>query len=132
MYITLQDLTRNVSKKIMKFFQQIGEFSVHVKNNIGKTFLILLEKHFPSSHCLRKICNKNTVKISYSCMPNMAAILSGYFFSIFIFQTRRKASEKYPSNNHPYQLPKMPRYCCPVEVIFIWFFNFHFKINVAV
>ena len=51
-------------------------FSEHVKTNIGRTFLNLLEKHFPSRHRLHKICNKNTVKISYSCMPNMAAILS--------------------------------------------------------
>ena len=51
-------------------------FNEHVKTNIGRTFLNLLEKHFPSRHCLHKICNKNTVKISYSWMPNMAAILS--------------------------------------------------------
>ena len=51
-------------------------FSEHVKTNIGRTFLNLLEKHFPSRHHLHKICNKNTVKISYSCMLNMAAILS--------------------------------------------------------
>ena len=51
-------------------------FSEHVKTNIEKTFLNFLEKHFPSCHCLHKIFNKSTVKISYSCMPNMAAILS--------------------------------------------------------
>ena len=51
-------------------------FSEHVKTNIGRTFFNLLKKHFPSRHHLYKICNKNTVKISYSCMLNMAAILS--------------------------------------------------------
>ena len=66
---------QNEKKKTKNFMIQ-PPFSEHVKTNIGKTFLNLLEKHFPSRHRLHKICNKNTVKISYSCMPNMAAILS--------------------------------------------------------
>ena len=51
-------------------------FSEHVKTNIGKEFLRLLAKHFPLHHRLHKICNKFNVKVSYSCMPNMAAIIS--------------------------------------------------------
>ena len=53
-------------------------FNKHVKTSIGRTFLNLFGKHFPFRHRLHKICNKNTVKISYSCMPNMAAILSSH------------------------------------------------------
>ena len=37
----------------------------------GKVFLKLLKKHFPASHVLHKIFNKNTVKISYSCMKTV-------------------------------------------------------------
>ena len=51
-------------------------FSEHVKSNIGKVFLHLLEKHFPPHHRLHKICNKNNVKVSCSCIPNMVAIIS--------------------------------------------------------
>ena len=51
-------------------------FSEHVKTNIGKEFLQLLAKHFPCHHPLHKICNKFNVKVSYSCMPNMAVIIS--------------------------------------------------------
>ena len=51
-------------------------FSKHVKSNISKVFLYLLKKHFPPHHCLHKIYNKNNVKVSYSCMLNMAAIIS--------------------------------------------------------
>ena len=47
-------------------------FSQHVKTNIGKEFLRLLAKHFPLHYQLHKICNKFNVKVSYSCMPNMA------------------------------------------------------------
>ena len=49
--------------------------SEHVKTNIGKVFLHLLEKHFPPHYRLHKICIKNNVKLSCSCMPNMAAII---------------------------------------------------------
>ena len=42
-----------------------------VKTNVGKLFLRLINKHFPPTHKYRKIFNRNTIKISYSCMPNI-------------------------------------------------------------
>ena len=51
-------------------------YSSSVKTNIGKKFLWLLAKHFPRGHRLNKIFNKNTVKLSYSCLPNVASILN--------------------------------------------------------
>ena len=51
-------------------------FSENMKINIGREFLRLLAKHFPPYHRLHKVCNKNNIKVSYSCMPNMAAIIS--------------------------------------------------------
>ena len=53
-------------------------YSDSVKTNIGKEFFRLLSKHFPSHHNLRKICKKNSVKLSYSCMPNVATIISSH------------------------------------------------------
>lgn len=49
-----------------------------VTTNVGKEFLKLLSKHFPPQHKLYKICNRNKVKVSYSCMPNMAAIIASH------------------------------------------------------
>ncbi|PIK62563.1 hypothetical protein BSL78_00459 [Apostichopus japonicus] len=46
-------------------------FSKAVKTNIGATFLRLIQKHFPPTHKLRKIFNRNTLKISYSCTKNI-------------------------------------------------------------
>ena len=46
-------------------------FSKSVSTNVAKTFLQLVTKHFPRSHKLHKIFNRNTVKVSYSCMNNM-------------------------------------------------------------
>ena len=51
--------------------------SEHVNTNIGKVFLHLLTKHFSPHHRLHKICNKNYIKVSYSCMLNMAVIHPG-------------------------------------------------------
>ena len=51
-------------------------YSDHVKTNIGKEFLKLVALHFPHHHWLHKICNNNNIKVSYCCMPNMAAIIS--------------------------------------------------------
>ena len=54
-------------------------YSKNVKTSVGKVFLKLLKKHFPASHILlHKIFNKNTVKISYSCMKNINSVISSH------------------------------------------------------
>ncbi|PIK41358.1 hypothetical protein BSL78_21790 [Apostichopus japonicus] len=53
-------------------------FSNNVATNIGGTFLKLINKHFPKTSKLHKIFNRNTVKVSYSCMPNIASIIKGH------------------------------------------------------
>ena len=50
--------------------------SKSVKTNIGKLFLRLINKHFPPTHKYRKIFNRNTIKISYSCMPKIKSKIS--------------------------------------------------------
>ena len=49
---------------------------MNVETNIAKKFLQLVSKHFPKGHKLSKIFNRNNVKVSYSCMPNVASIIS--------------------------------------------------------
>ena len=51
-------------------------FSLNVKTNVGKIFFKLVKRHFPKENPLRKIFNKNTLKVSYSCMHNAASALS--------------------------------------------------------
>ena len=53
-------------------------YSKHVASNIGKQFLNLLDTCFPPTNKLHKILNRNTVKISYKCMPNMKQIISNH------------------------------------------------------
>ena len=58
-------------------------FSKSVNSNVVKTFLNLIKRHFPKTNKLYKIFNKNTVKVSYSCMSNMASILSLHNLNVF-------------------------------------------------
>ena len=50
-------------------------YSLNVKTNIGKIFLKLGRKNFLRSHKLGKIFNLNTIKISYSSMPNVKNLI---------------------------------------------------------
>ena len=44
-------------------------------NKNATTFFRLLDKHFPISNRLHKIFDRNTVKVSYSCMKNVSQII---------------------------------------------------------
>ncbi len=57
-------------------------YSSNITTNIGKQFFKLLDKCFPPGHQLHKLLNRNTVKLSYSCMPNMKQIISAHNKSI--------------------------------------------------
>ena len=66
--------SRNRSRKIIWFNPP---YNKNVKSNIGREFLHLIDKCFPVDHKLRKIFNRNTLKLSYSCMPNVQQIIDG-------------------------------------------------------
>ena len=51
-------------------------YSINVKTNIGAKFLKLVDKHFPPGNPLQPLLNRNTVKVSYKCLPNMASIIA--------------------------------------------------------
>ena len=53
-------------------------YSKNVETNVGKCFLSLIDKHFPKSNPLHKIFNRNTLKLSYSCMGNIKTIISNH------------------------------------------------------
>ncbi len=66
---------KNRSRKIVWFNPP---YSKNVKTNVGRTFLRLLSKHFPKEHRYHKILNRNNVKVSYSCMPNVGTIIKSH------------------------------------------------------
>ena len=53
-------------------------YSINVKTNIGKVFFKLLHKRFLKTHKFCEIFNKNTVKLSYSSMGNMASVITSH------------------------------------------------------
>ena len=53
-------------------------FSLNVKTDIGKKFLYLILKHIPPNNKFHNLFNKNNVKISYSCLPNIGSIINSH------------------------------------------------------
>ena len=51
-------------------------YSSNVSTDIGHKFLKAVDESFPKKHPLNKIFNRNTLKLSYSCMPNIQSIIS--------------------------------------------------------
>ena len=52
-------------------------YTQSVKTNIAAKGLSLMDKHFGKSN-QNKYFNRKTIKLSYSCMPNMEAVISGH------------------------------------------------------
>ena len=49
-----------------------------MKTNIGRRFLRIVDDCFPTGHPLRRIFNRSSLKLSYGCMPNVAAAISAH------------------------------------------------------
>ena len=63
----------NRARKVLWF---MPPYNMAVANKIGKEFFTLLKKNFPSSSNLYKIFNKNTVKLSNSCILNEVNLIN--------------------------------------------------------
>ena len=72
-YVKTPQPKRNRKRKIIWYNPP---YSNHVKTNVGKIFMSLIEKHFTRNHKYYKIFNKNTIKLSYSCMPSMKSVIN--------------------------------------------------------
>ena len=46
-----------------------------MKTNVGKIFTRLVDMHFPCHHKYYKLFNRNNIKLTYSCMPNMNNVI---------------------------------------------------------
>ena len=69
--LTYQKANKTTKKqRIRKIIFFNPPFSLAVVTKIGKEFLNLVNKHFDTNHPYHKIFNRNTLKISYSCMEN--------------------------------------------------------------
>ena len=53
-------------------------FSKNDSTKIGKSFLRLLDLHFPRNHIYSSIFNRNKIKVSYSCMQNIKSVKNNH------------------------------------------------------
>ena len=74
-------------------------FSKNVKTNIGEKFLLLVDKCFPPNHVLRKVINRNCVKISYRCMPNVKKSISRHNSKVAKEDENNREEEHEPGCN---------------------------------
>ena len=70
---------RNRNRKIIWFNPP---YSANVKTIISRMFLRLIDKHFQRHQKYRKLFNRNNIKISNSCMPNMTNVIRNYNTSL--------------------------------------------------
>ena len=70
-------ISTTVRKEPETFLISTFLISQTVKTNVAKSICRLLDKHFPKSHPLYKIFNRNT-SYSYSCMNNVSQIIKQY------------------------------------------------------
>ena len=72
---------RNRARNIIWFNPS---YSQNVKTKIGKTFFKLAKNHFPRDHKLYKIFNRNTLKLSYSCMSTMSSVIKQHNYRVLL------------------------------------------------
>ena len=73
-YTKENEMNKKSRKRYILWFSP--HYSKSMKANVDKLFLCLINKHFPPTHKYRKIFDKNTIKISCSCMFNIRSKIS--------------------------------------------------------
>ena len=86
-------------------------FSENVKTNIARSFLNVhthfVDTHFPVGHKLHKIFNRNTVKVSYSCMSNVRSIITSH--------NTRIIKRSQPQNSNTDNCNCRNKHACPLQ-----------------
>ena len=77
--LTYRDSTAPTNKKMISRKRKITWFNPpynqNVSTNIAKIFLKLVDKHFPRTHRLQEIFNRNTKEVSYSYMSDAQQLI---------------------------------------------------------
>ena len=75
----------------------------------------LIDKNFPVNNPLHKLLNRKTVKLSYSCTPNMKTIIAGH--NKKVLTTKDPATTKGCNCRNKNTCP-VPGECCTSKVIY--------------
>ena len=79
-------------KRIITWFNP--PFNINVATNVAKTFLSLIHKQFLKDKKLSKIFNRNTIKVSYICLPNVKQAIFNNNHRLLVELHRMKESTK--------------------------------------
>ena len=79
---------RRTRKRNRKVVRNNPPNSEHLKTDIGRKFLNLLDQHFPTGHRYACLFNRSKVKVSYSCMTNMETLIKSHNSNILKPQQR--------------------------------------------
>ena len=90
-----------------------------VKTNVGKQFLRIIDTSFPIGNPLRKLLTRNTVKVSYKCMPNMSSIISKHNTKLLQSDPGVQQPQGCNCQGGPDTCPLTPAECQKNNVIYV-------------
>ena len=91
-------------------------FNLAVKNKIARTFIKLVEKHFSGSPWLKKLFNKNNLKVSYSCTSNISNIINNH--NKRLLDKEQNKNKKEPACNCRSQICPVQGKCLQTDVVY--------------
>ena len=74
---------QHIMKKGRRITRFNPPYSVSVSTNIGAKFSRMIDTCFPPQNILHKKINRNTIKVSYRCMPSIGQVISTQNSKIF-------------------------------------------------
>ena len=69
-------------------------FNKEVSTNLAAKFLRLIDKHFPKDSPLHRHFNRSTIKVSYSCLPNINNIIANHNKKVLKSQSNSSEENK--------------------------------------
>ena len=106
--------TRNKNRK-RNIIWFTPPYSSALKTYLGKEFLNLVDKNFPINNPLHQIINRKTIKLSYSCTPNMRTIIANHNRKIL---TADKTTESSRCSCRNKTTCPVPGECCQPNVVY--------------
>lgn len=99
---TKKEKHRRVRKNIIWFNPPYDQ---NVATNVAQRFLKLIDMHFPQDHKYHRLFNRNTIKVSYSCMNNMTSIISSHNKKVLKSQSNISDGAKMCNCRKPNECP---------------------------
>ena len=84
------DLMKKKRKRQRRVLWFNPPFSAHVITPVGKRFFDILDSCFPKGHALSKLFNHTTVKLSFSTVKNMRAVVKAHNKKILTTNDQKK------------------------------------------